>query len=167
MGIEACALIPASSDVNCEALGRCPCGACRRLTLSPTSKRQRTDAADAEAICEAVTRANIQFVATGSQPSNRGAHGAAVTARAICSSASRAAVINAIRSHLGEFGVESHLSDAMVSRTCSTSSPIQVTSGFLRIDRACLAALGWPSCASSKRRNLEFDRMIRAWHTIQ
>ena len=41
------------------------------------------------------------------------------------------AVINAIRSHLGEFG-SSHRSDAMVSRTCSMSSPIQVTSEFLR-----------------------------------
>ena len=41
------------------------------------------------------------------------------------------AVINAIRSHLGEFGM-SHRSDAMVLRTCSMSSPIQVTSEFLK-----------------------------------
>jgi transposase len=35
-----------------------------RLTVEPYVKRQKNDAADAEAICEAVTRANMRFVAT-------------------------------------------------------------------------------------------------------
>jgi hypothetical protein len=33
--------------------------------VKPCVKRQKNDAADAEAICEAVTRANMRFVATG------------------------------------------------------------------------------------------------------
>ena len=32
--------------------------------VKPYVKRQKNDSADAEAICEAVTRANIRFVAT-------------------------------------------------------------------------------------------------------
>jgi transposase len=32
--------------------------------VKPYVKRQKNDAADAEAICEAVTRANMRFVAT-------------------------------------------------------------------------------------------------------
>ena len=32
--------------------------------VKPYIKRQKNDAADAEAICEAVTRANMRFVAT-------------------------------------------------------------------------------------------------------
>jgi transposase len=32
--------------------------------VKPCVKRQKNDAADAEAICEAVTRANMRFVAT-------------------------------------------------------------------------------------------------------
>ena len=54
--------------------------------VKPYVKRQKNDAADAEAICEAVTRANMRFVPTKT-PSSRAAW--CSTARAICSSASR------------------------------------------------------------------------------
>jgi transposase len=38
--------------------------------VKPHVKRQKNDMADAEAICEAVTRANMRFVATKT-PNNR------------------------------------------------------------------------------------------------
>src|SRR5215470_13294911 len=62
IGIEACA---SSHHWSCElkALGHTV-----RLMpaayVKPYVKRQKNDAADAEAICEAVTRANMRFVAT-------------------------------------------------------------------------------------------------------
>ena len=53
--------------------------------VKPYVKRQKNDAADSEAICEAVSRANMRFVPTKTveQPA------CCSTARAICSSASR------------------------------------------------------------------------------
>ena len=54
--------------------------------VKPYVKRQKNDATDAEAICEAVTRANMRFVVT-KFPSSRAAW--CSTARAIYSSASR------------------------------------------------------------------------------
>ena len=54
--------------------------------VKPYVKRQKNDATDAEAICEAVTRANMRFVPTKT-PSSRAAW--CCTAPAICSSVSR------------------------------------------------------------------------------
>ena len=54
--------------------------------VKPYVKRQKNDAADAEAICEAVTRANMRFVPTKT-PRNK-ADWCSI-ARAIYSSASR------------------------------------------------------------------------------
>src|SRR5262245_17112001 len=53
--------------------------------VKPYVKRQKNDAADAEAICEAVTRANMRFVATKTSEQQS----CLAIARAICSSASR------------------------------------------------------------------------------
>jgi len=41
-----------------------PDAASLREAVKPYVKRQKNDAADAEAICEAVTRANMRFVAS-------------------------------------------------------------------------------------------------------
>jgi transposase len=40
--------------------------------VKPYVKRQKNDAADAEAICEAVTRANMRFVATKTASAGNG-----------------------------------------------------------------------------------------------
>jgi transposase len=70
--------------------------------MKPYVKRQKNDAADAEAICEAVTRPNMRFVATKTPEQQS------------CLTLHRArhlfirqqtAVINAIRAHLAEFGI--------------------------------------------------------------
>jgi transposase len=58
VGIEACASAHHWSR-ELQALGHKVRG-----YVNPYVKRQKNDAADAEAICEAVTRANMRFVPT-------------------------------------------------------------------------------------------------------
>jgi transposase len=70
--------------------------------VKPYVKRQKNDTADAEAICEAVTRANMRFVETKASEQqsclmlHRTRH---LFIR------QQTAVINAIRAHLAEFGI--------------------------------------------------------------
>src|SRR4051812_47381816 len=53
---------PLFGTSDCGARSRYPAHAAAR-TSSPYVKRQKNDAADAEAICEAVTRPTMRFVA--------------------------------------------------------------------------------------------------------
>src|ERR1700683_4204872 len=65
-------------------------------------KRQKNDATDAEAICEAVTRANMRFVPTKTPEQQSGL----VLHRARhLFIRQQTSVINAIRAHLAEFGI--------------------------------------------------------------
>jgi transposase len=68
--------------------------------VKPYVKRGKTDAADAEAICEAVTRPTMRFVAVKSvdQQAVLMLH-----ARSFCSATN--ALINALRSHLAEYAI--------------------------------------------------------------
>src|SRR6476660_5282929 len=80
-------------------------GACINASprLSSTLlKRQKNDAADAEAICEAVARANMRFVPTKTpeQQSGMVLH----RTRHLCMR-QQISVINAIRAHFAEFGI--------------------------------------------------------------
>ena len=70
--------------------------------VKPYIKRQKNDAADAEAICEAVTRANMRFVETkaSEQQSCLMLHRTRQLFIRLQTS-----VINAIRAHLAEFGI--------------------------------------------------------------
>ena len=65
--------------------------------VKPYVKRQKNDATDAEAICEAVTRANMRFVETktADQQSGLVLH----RTRHLCMR-QQTSVINAIRAHL-------------------------------------------------------------------
>ena len=70
--------------------------------VKPYVKRQKNDAADAEAICEAVTRANMRFVPTKTPEQQSGL----VLHRARhLFIRQQTSVINAIRAHLAEFGI--------------------------------------------------------------
>jgi transposase len=70
--------------------------------VKPFVKRQKNDAADAEAICEAAQRPTMRFVAVKSEE----AQAAAVLFRARdLLVRQRTQVINALRGHLAEFGV--------------------------------------------------------------
>jgi transposase len=70
--------------------------------VKPYVKRQKNDMADAEAICEAVTRTNMRFVPikTPEQQSGLVLHR---TRHLLIRQ--QTAVINAIRAHLAEFGI--------------------------------------------------------------
>jgi transposase len=96
--------------------------------VKPYVKRQKNDAADAEAICEAVTRANMRFVATKT-PEQQSCLMLHRTRHLFIRQ--QTAVINAIRAHLAEFGVVAPVG-RRASTSCSTLSPIQATSGYPR-----------------------------------
>ena len=70
--------------------------------VKPFVKRQKNDAADAEAICEAAQRPTMRFVA----PKSEQAQAAAVVFRARdLLVKQRTQIINALRGHLAEFGI--------------------------------------------------------------
>src|SRR6478672_11145344 len=65
-------------------------------------KRQKNDMADAEAICEAVTRANMRFVPTKTPEQQSGL---VLHRTRHLFIRQQTSVINAIRAHLAEFGI--------------------------------------------------------------
>jgi transposase len=65
-------------------------------------KRQKNDAADAEAICEAVTRANMRLVPTKTPEQQSGL---VLHRTRHLFIRQQTSVINAIRAHLAEFGI--------------------------------------------------------------
>ena len=86
--------------------------------VKPYVKRQKNDAADAEAICEAVTRANMRFVETKT-PDQQSCLMLHRTRHLFIRQ--QTAVINAIRTHLAESAVKSlSLSDANSWRTLAS-----------------------------------------------
>ena len=70
--------------------------------VKPYVKRQKNDAADAEAICEAVTRANMRFVETKT-PEQQSCLMLHRTRQLLVRQ--QTSVINAIRAHMAEFGI--------------------------------------------------------------
>ena len=122
--------------------------------VKPYVKRQKNDMADAEAIYEAVTRANMRFVPTKT------------TEQQSCLMLHRTrhlfirqqtAVINSIRAHLAEFGIVAPVGRKGVAELLlivADPSDKRVS----EVARACVAAL------SLKQQILEFDRLIMAWH---
>src|SRR5262245_24867360 len=127
--------------------------------VKPYVKRQKNDAADAEAICEAVTRANMRFVATKTPEQQSGLMLHRTRHLFI---RQQTAVINAIRAHLAEFGIAAPigrrgLQDLLNIIADSSDNRIP------EVARACLAALG-THLRLIKEQILKFDRMITAWH---
>jgi transposase len=127
--------------------------------VKPYVKRQKNDAADAEAICEAVTRANMRFVATKT-PEQQSCLMLHRTRHLFIRQ--QTAVINAIRAHLAEFGVVAPVGRNGVEellKVVADASDERVP----EIARACLGALG-AQLRTLKVQVLEFDRRIMAWH---
>ena len=127
--------------------------------VKPYVKRQKNDAADAEAICEAVTRANMRFVETKTpeQQSGMVLH----RTRHLCMR-QQTSVINAIRAHLSEFGIVAPVGRNGVEELLDIVA-YRSDKRVPEIARACLAALG-AQLRRLKEQILEFDRMIRVWH---
>ena len=127
--------------------------------VKPYVKRQKNDAADAEAICEAVTRANMRFVATKT-PEQQSCLMLHRTRHLFIRQ--QTAVINAIRAHLAEFGIVAPVGRNGVEELLNVvadSSDKRVP----QVTRSCLAALG-AQLRTLKAQILEFDRQIMAWH---
>jgi transposase len=157
IGIEACASSHHWSR-ELQALGH-------KVRLMPPAyvrpyvKRQKNDAADAEAICEAVTRANMRFVETKT-PEQQSCLMLHRTRHLFIRQ--QTAVINAIRAHLAEFGIVAPIGRNGVEELLGVVADAS-DKRLPEIARACLAALG-AQLRMLKAQILEFDRMINAWH---
>ena len=157
IGIEACA----SSHYwarELEALGHTV-----RLIppayVKPYVKRQKNDAADAEAICEAVTRPNMRFVPIktieqqGCLVLHRTRH---LLVR------QQTATINSIRAYLAEFGIVAPVGRRGVEQLLEGIADSNDTR-LAEMARVCVATLG-VQLRQLKAQILELDRRITAWH---
>ena len=127
--------------------------------VKPYVKRQKNDAADAEAICEAVTRANMRFVATKTPEQQSGLMLHRTRHLFIRQQTS---VINAIRAHLAEFGIVAPVGRKGVEELLDVVADAS-DQRVPELARGCLAALG-AQLRMLKAQILEFDRRIMAWH---
>ena len=127
--------------------------------VKPYVKRHKNDATDAEAICEAVTRPNMRFVATKTREQQS------------CLTLHRTrhlfirqqtSVINAIRAHLAEFGIVAPVGRNGVEQLLGIAADAS-DKRLPDIARACVAALG-NQLRMLKAQILEFDRRIMVWH---
>ena len=157
IGMEACATSHHWSR-ELQALGH-------RVRLMPPAyvrpyvKRQKNDAADAEAICEAVTRANMRFVETktAQQQSCLVLHR---TRHLFIRQ--QTSVINAIRAHLAEFGIVAPIGRKGVEQLLTVVANSE-DKRIPAVARACVAALG-AQLRALKAQILDFDRQIMIWH---
>jgi len=127
--------------------------------VKPYVKRQKNDMADAEAICEAVTRANMRFVPTKT-PEQQSCLMLHRTRQLFIRQ--QTAVINSIRAHFAEFGIVAPVGRKGVEellRVVADPSDKRIS----EVARACIAALS-AQLLSLKQQIVEFDRMIMAWH---
>ena len=127
--------------------------------VKPYVKRQKNDATDAEAICEAVTRANMRFVETKT-PEQQSCLMLHRTRHLFIRQ--QTSVINAIRAHMAEFGIVAPVGRQGVEALLEVVADVG-DNRVPEVARACLAALG-TQLRMLKAQILEFDRMIMAWH---
>jgi transposase len=157
VGIEACATSHHWSR-ELQALGHTV-----RLMppayVKPYLKRQKNDAADAEAICEAVMRPSMRFVATKT-PEQQSCLMLHRTRHLFIRQ--QTAVINAIRAHLAEFGIVAPVGRNGVEELLDVVADPD-DGRVPEVARDCVAALG-AQLRMLKAQILEFDRRIMAWH---
>src|SRR5271169_2256723 len=135
IGIEACASSHHWSR-ELQTLGHTV-----RLTppayVKPYVKRHKNDAIDAEAICEAVTRPNMRFVATKTreQQSCLTLH----RTRHLCIR-QQTSMINAIRAHMAEFGIVAPVGRNGVEELLTVAADAS-DKRLPDVARACIVAL--------------------------
>jgi transposase len=127
--------------------------------VKPYVKRQKNDATDAEAICEAVTRANMRFVPTKT-PEQQSCLMLHRTRHLFIRQ--QTAVINAIRAHLAEFGIVAPVGRNGVEQLLNIVAD-STDKRLPDVARVCIAALG-AQLRTLKVQILNFDRQIMAWH---
>src|SRR5207237_5183935 len=120
--------------------------------VKPYVKRQKNDATNAEAICEAVTRANMRFVATKTTEQQSGLVLHRTRHLLIRQQTS---VINAIRAHLAEFGIVAPVGRHGVEELLNVVTDTN-DKRVPEVARMCLAALG-AQLRRFKEQILEFD----------
>jgi transposase len=127
--------------------------------VKPYVKRQKNDATDAEAICEAVSRPNMRFVETKTpeQQSCLMLH----RARHLFIR-QQTAVINSIRAYLAEFGIVAPVGRQGVEQLLGVVADAN-DNRLPEVARDCVAALG-AQLQMLKAQILQFDRLISAWH---
>ena len=128
--------------------------------VKPYVKRQKNDAADAEAICEAVTRPNMRFVPvkTAEQQSVLVLH----RTRDLLMR-QRTMILNAIRGHLAEFGIIAAQGLGNVLKLVQRIGSVEEDLDLPDIARTALLALGAHLDAlASEIRALE--RQLMVWH---
>ena len=158
VGIEACATSHHHWSRELTALGH----SVRLMPpayVRPYVKRQKNDAADAEAICEAVTRTKMRFVETKT-PEQQSCLMLHRTRQLFIRQ--QTSVINAIRAHMAEFGIVAPVGRHGVEALLEVVADVG-DNRVPEVARACLAALG-AQLRRLKQQILEFDRMIMAWH---
>ncbi len=127
--------------------------------VKPYVKRHKNDATDAEAICEAVTRPNMRFVATKT-PEQQSCLTLHRTRHLFIRQ--QTSVINVIRAHLAEFGIVAPVGRNGVEQLLGVVADAN-DRRLPDVARACVAALG-AQLQTLKARILQFDRLIMAWH---
>ena len=127
--------------------------------VKPYVKRQKNDATDAEAICEAVSRANMRFVPTKT-PEHQS--GLVLHRTRQLFIRQQTSVTNAIRGHLAEFGIVAPVGRNGVEELLNVVTDTN-DKRVPEVARVCLAALG-VQLQRFKEQILEFDRLITAWH---
>jgi transposase len=127
--------------------------------VKPYVKRQKNDMADAEAICEAVSRANMRFVPTKTPEQQSGLMLHRTRHLLI---RQQTAVINSIRAHLAEFGIVAPVGRKGVMELLHVVADPS-DKRLPEVARASLSALG-TQLLSLKQQIVEFDRMIMDWH---
>ena len=127
--------------------------------VKPYVKRQKNDAADAEAICEAVRRPTMRFVETKT-PGQQSCLTLHRTRHLFIRQ--QTAVINAIRAHLAEFGIVAPVGRQGVEKLLDIVADAR-DARLPEVARANASLLSAPNCGCSKRRLCNFDRMIMAW----
>ena len=127
--------------------------------VKPYVKRQKNDASDAEAICEAVRRPTMWFVETKT-PEQQSCLMLHRTRHLFIRQ--QTSVINAIRAHLAEFGIVAPVGRNGVEELLDIVADAN-DKRLPELARACLGALG-AQLRMLKAQILNFDRMITAWH---
>jgi transposase len=127
--------------------------------VKPYVKRNKNDAADAEAICEAVGRPTMRFVPikTPEQQSVLMVHR---TRHLFVRQ--RTSLINAMRAHLAEFGIVAGVGRNGVEKLLELISKGE-DERLPSAARECLMALA-AQLELVKRQILEADRRVREWH---
>ena len=127
--------------------------------VKPYVKRQKNDAADAEAICEAVTRPNMRFVSVKTEEQQ----GVLVLHRSRdLLMRQRTMMLNAIRAHFAEFGIIAAQGPRKVADLVGRLRDDD-TLGLPEVARSALVALAGQleSLAAAVR---SIERQLMAWH---